>query len=72
MPIKAQKIWAMLGQAGEVSQLRAPGIPRRETWRTLAAGTKLGVVEGLFPKIDDKAIAAEIAALEGRGKSGGA
>ena len=69
MRTKAQKIWAMLGQTGQVAVLPAAGVPQRAGWRTLTAGTKLGQVEGLFPKIDDKAIAAEIAALEERRSS---
>jgi methionyl-tRNA synthetase len=64
MPGKAQKLWAMLGQGGEVEQQRWPGLPRPGAWRTLPAGQKLGLVEGLFAKIDDKTIAAEIEALE--------
>jgi hypothetical protein len=53
-------------QPGLVSALPAPGVPKLESWRTLVPGTKLGKVEGLFPKIDDKTIAAELEALERR------
>ncbi|MBL8856894.1 MAG: methionine--tRNA ligase [Planctomycetes bacterium] len=66
MPIKAQKLWAMLGQAGDVSAQPWPGVPVAGTWRTLAGGTQLGTVEGLFQKIEDSAVQSEIAALSAR------
>jgi len=69
MPGKAQKLWAMLGQPGLVADLGWCGMPLRDSWRLLQAGQKLGVVEGLFPKLDDAAVAAEIARLEARAKS---
>jgi methionyl-tRNA synthetase len=66
MPGKAQKLWAMLGQTGAVGVERWPGLPVAGGWRVLPDGQRLGTVEGLFPKIDDAQIAAEIAALEAR------
>ena len=63
MPSKAQALWAMLGQAGEVSERPWPGVPKAGAWRSLQAGTKLGEVAGLFAKIEDATIAAEIEAL---------
>ncbi len=66
MPTKAQALWAMLGQTGPVAAQPWPGVPKSGTWRSLRAGTKLGEVSGLFAKIDDATIAAEIEALERR------
>ncbi len=66
LPGKSQALWAMLGQQGPVSEAPWPAVPAAGSWRTLAAGQALGQVEGLFPKIDDETIAAEIAALEAR------
>lgn len=64
MPRKAQQLWSMLGEAGEVRRERWPGVPRAGEWQRLPAGQKLGQVEGLFAKIDDAVIAAEVAKLE--------
>jgi methionyl-tRNA synthetase len=69
MPQKAQRLWAMLGNKGQVAELGWAGVPQRETWRSLAAGQTLGTVEGLFPKLDDAAVAAEIARLEARAQN---
>ncbi|MAB81048.1 MAG: methionine--tRNA ligase [Planctomycetes bacterium] len=66
MPHKAQTLWSMLGQEGAVSDLGWPGIPEKETWRTLKGGTPLGTVEALFQKLTDDEIAAEIQALQNR------
>jgi methionyl-tRNA synthetase len=63
MPNKAQRLWEMLGQSAAVGEQAWPGLPRAGDWRCIPAGQKLGTVEGLFAKIDDKTIAAEIAAL---------
>jgi methionyl-tRNA synthetase len=52
MPKKAQALWAMLGQSGEVSEQPWKSLPRQGSWRELPAGQKLGVVEGLFAKIE--------------------
>lgn len=68
MPEKAQAIWAMLGQSGSVTARGWPAPPVAGQWRLGLAGSKLGVVAGLFPKIDDATVAAEIAALEERAK----
>jgi methionyl-tRNA synthetase len=66
MPTKAQKLWSMLGQPGDVRTQPWPGIPTASTFRQLPAGQRLGTVEGLFPKLDDKQIAAELETLERR------
>lgn len=66
MPRKAQALWEMLGQTTRVADERWPGLPQPGAWRILAAGQKLGKVEGLFAKIDDARTAEEVAALEAR------
>jgi methionyl-tRNA synthetase len=65
MPEKAQAIWRMLGQSGEVARSGWPALPRAGAWRIGLAGAKLGDVQGLFPKLADDVIAAEIADLVG-------
>ncbi|MBK7874606.1 MAG: class I tRNA ligase family protein [Planctomycetes bacterium] len=64
MPRKAQALWTMLGETSDVRKEPWPGVPHAGAWRTLPAGRKLGVVEGLFAKIDDATVAAEVARLE--------
>jgi len=66
MPKKAQALWAMLGQPGEVARTPWRTPPRAGAWRVLSSGQALGRVEALFPKIDDATIAEEVAALERR------
>lgn len=63
MPRKAQALWTMLGETSDVRTAPWPGVPRAGSWRTLPAGRKLGVIEGLFAKIDDATVAAELARL---------
>ena len=43
-------------------------MPQAGSWRQLEAGQVLGEVAGLFAKIDDETVAAEIAALEARAR----
>jgi len=71
MPEKAQALWAMLGHDSEVRDQPCPGVPRPGAWRGLEAGRPLGEVRGLFAKIDDATVAAEIAALEQRAAAAG-
>jgi methionyl-tRNA synthetase len=52
MPTKAQELWSMLGQEGPILDQRAPGLPEVATWRTLEAGTPLGEVAAMFPRLD--------------------
>ena len=66
MPGKAQALWTMIGQAGQVADESWPGLPTAPSWRSLRAGQKLGEVAGLFAKLDDETVAREIAALEAR------
>ncbi len=69
MPTKAQALWTMLGQSGAVTGAGWPSTPIAGAWRTLTPGQALGEVSGLFAKLDDEAVAAEIAALEARAAS---
>jgi methionyl-tRNA synthetase len=69
MPRKAQSLWTMLGQSGEVALSGAPGLPQAGAWRSLPAGQKLGTVEGLFTKLEDAHIAAEIERLRSRSQA---
>lgn len=66
MPEKAQTLWAMVGQESAVAQEQWPSLPQAGAWRQLTTGQPLGHVEGLFDKLDDATIAAEIAALQAR------
>jgi methionyl-tRNA synthetase len=66
MPNKAQELWTMLGNHTSVASQPWPGVPAPGRWRSLGAGLPLGDVHGLFAKLDDDSIAAEIAALESR------
>jgi methionyl-tRNA synthetase len=66
MPRKAQSLWAMLGQPGDVARSGAPGLPRAGAWRSLPVAQKLGMVESLFTKLEDAQIAGEIEQLEAR------
>jgi len=66
MPGKAQSLWQMLGQPGEVAQNDWQGAPAGTDWRRLEAGTALGEVEGLFARVDDDTIRGEIESLEAR------
>jgi methionyl-tRNA synthetase len=70
MPGKAQRLWSMLGCLGEVAAQPWPALPQPGAWRAGLAGQQLGKVEGLFAKLDDAAIAAEIAALHARSEPG--
>jgi methionyl-tRNA synthetase len=69
MPNKAEELWRMLGRPGEIAAQRWPGLPAAGSWRTLEAGSRLGEVAALFPKIEDAAIASEIDALARRASS---
>ncbi len=63
MPGKAQALWAMLGRPGTVAEQDAPGVPQAGAWRADLGGSKLRAVDGLFAKIEDDRIAAEIELL---------
>ena len=66
MPGKAQALWEMVGKTSDVSAEAWPGVPEAGSWRGLEAGSSLGEVRGLFAKIDDATVTAEIEALEQR------
>jgi methionyl-tRNA synthetase len=68
MPRKAQATWEMLGLEGRVAQQAWPTMPAKGAWRRELAGRKLGAVSGLFPKLDEATIKAEIEALAARRK----
>ncbi len=68
MPQKAQALYAMLGQAGAVTDLGWPSLPGAG-WRAELGGTALGEVAGLFDKLDDATIEAELANLAARTSS---
>ena len=67
MPGKASRLWSMVGGEGAVTDRPWPGVPVAATWRQLAPERPLGEVAGLFDKLDDERIEAEIADLERRG-----
>jgi methionyl-tRNA synthetase len=71
MPHKADELWKMLGFSTSVHAEAWPAAIGRGTWRLglvgrMLDGQKLGEVKGLFAKIDDEKVAAEVAALESR------
>jgi methionyl-tRNA synthetase len=66
MPEKAQAIWSMLGQPDAIAARGWPALPAAGRWRAGLAGTRLGTVSGLFAKIDDAQVAAEVEALKAR------
>jgi len=65
MPQKAQALWQMLGQEGRAADQAWPGAPAAGNWRSLSTGRPLGEVRGLFSKLADETIRAEIDALGG-------
>ena len=67
MPGKAQAIWEMLGQPGKVAERGWPGDPEPRAWRHLEQGP-LGEIAGLFDKLEDDDVAAEIEDLERRSR----
>jgi hypothetical protein len=40
-----------------------PALPTPGRWRSLVPGSRLGAVEGLFTKLDEAGVAAEVARL---------
>lgn len=70
MPGKAQALYAMLGQSGAVTDAGWPAVPAAgQAWRAELGGTPLGEVAGLFNKLDDQAVQAELDALAARSAS---
>ena len=70
MPGKAQALWEMLGQRGDVAALPWPGTPSRDTWQLLTPGQGFGEIAGLFDKLDDEQIQVEIERLEASSPTG--
>ena len=66
MPAKAQALWEQLGLEGRADAVMPQALPKKGAWRSLKPGAKLGTPAGLFPKIEDAAIAAEVEALKAR------
>jgi methionyl-tRNA synthetase len=56
MPEASTKIYAQIGLEGSISALD----PANLKWGELAAGTKIGETEGVFPRIDKNKIMSEI------------
>jgi methionyl-tRNA synthetase len=63
MPRKAQTLWEMLGQSEPVAGRGWPARPAPGSWRSLEGGEPLGDVQPLFAKLDDAAVASEVARL---------
>jgi methionyl-tRNA synthetase len=60
IPEATQKIWEQLGQAGKLEDVR---IDRLE-WGGLKPGTKIGKIEGVFPRADKKETLEKIETME--------
>jgi len=56
MPESAEKIYKQIGLEGSVSAIDPAGLK----WGGLAAGTKIGETEGVFPRIDKAKVMSEI------------
>jgi methionyl-tRNA synthetase len=56
LPEATQAIWEQLGQSGEVCEIE----PSELEWGRRQAGTKIGEVKPVFPKLDEKRIMEEI------------
>ncbi|MGH9903596.1 MAG: methionine--tRNA ligase subunit beta, partial [Pyrinomonadaceae bacterium] len=56
MPEASGAVWRQLGQAGDISTID----PARLEWGGLKAGTKIGEVSALFPRLDKAKIMADI------------
>lgn len=56
MPESAQKIYAQLGLNDDIAKIN----PQSLTWGGLAADTKIGVTQAVFPRLDKKKIMSEI------------
>lgn len=50
MPVTAPKIWAQLGIAGNIADVR---LNDAKSWGRLAAGTQVGKPEPIFPRIEE-------------------
>jgi methionyl-tRNA synthetase len=68
IPEATQKIWEQLGQTGKIEDQR---IDRLE-WGGLVPGTKIGKVEGVFPRADKKETLEKIETMENEMRHPGA
>jgi methionyl-tRNA synthetase len=66
MPGKAERLWQMLSREGTAREAGWPEMPAAGRWRARAGGSPLGEVEGLFEKLTDEQVAAELEALRAR------
>jgi methionyl-tRNA synthetase len=60
IPDATQKIWEQLGQAGKLEDVRIDELQ----WGGLQQGTRIGRLEGVFPRADKKEVLEKIAAME--------
>jgi methionyl-tRNA synthetase len=55
MPQATQKLWNALGVEGALGALTAQPIREAGTWNQIPAGTTVGTLEALFPRIESVA-----------------
>jgi methionyl-tRNA synthetase len=60
LPASAEKIWQQLGQSGSVSEQRMDLL----SWGQLKPGTRIGKIEGLFPRIEKAEAIERMEAME--------
>jgi methionyl-tRNA synthetase len=60
LPQATQKIWNQLGQAGQLGAFQMDVL----SWGQLKPGTKIGKLEGIFPRVDKSETIARIEAME--------
>jgi methionyl-tRNA synthetase len=60
LPDSAPKIWEQLGMPGELAAVRLDDL----RWGQLAAGQKIGVIAGVFPRVDAKDAVPKMLELE--------
>jgi methionyl-tRNA synthetase len=68
IPEATQKIWAQLGQAENLKDFRIDKLG----WHELEPGTKIGKVEGVFPRADKKETLEKIETMENEMRNPGA
>ncbi len=68
LPDATQKIWEQLGQDGKLANQRVD----RLRWRELKPGTRIGKLEGVFPRADKKEVLEKIEAMENEIRNPGA
>jgi methionyl-tRNA synthetase len=58
MPKATAKLWEALGAGAQLGELAAQPVREAGSWGRLAAGATVTPMEGLFPRIEDPAVAA--------------